>query len=853
MGTASFAAAGGEMAGTSSRESDERLLLGRGERAEVGVPSTDPTPGHGWREWLKHSWRARPRGPALGIVVRHAKHAFYQAVVLEVERGTPFLLSPVLLAIGAFTYFRLSFEPDLLVTIAVAAAVGAAALLTPRGRLPHYTAVATLLVVLGVLLGKVEALRAGTAMLGGEVTTRITGRVIGIDAFSEKRVRLTLDVLTTERPKLRYAPGRVRVTGRSVPTDVHAGDVVSGLVRLRPPPGPVRPDSYDFSFESYFDGIGASGFFLSRPERMTSSSAGILGRLSYFIENARNAIAARIRDRIGGAQGEIAAALMVGVRAGIPEEISESLRRTGLYHIISISGLHMALVAGAVIGSMRALLALFPGFASRWPVRKVAAVAGLAAIAFYLLISGGEVAAQRSFIMLAIMLTAVLFDRAALTMRNLALSALVVLALTPHEVVGPSFQMSFAATAALVAAYAFWNERRSKSAGRTPKRIGFAGRISRRAAMLIAGLVLTSLIAGLATAPYGVYHFQRVAPLSLAANLFAMPIVSAVVVPAGVAAAIFMPFGIEGPCLDLMGFGISAMLGVATWFSERSPIDVVGMISGLSVILFTLSLTAVAIATTWLRLVSVPLALAGLFTLDATPVPDVLVSEDAKLIGLVTQEGVLAVNLPRPNAFTVQNWQRALRADSVVKPRRLDAALLAGRTGVGDEVAKADAAIHDTADVPGLAAIEVGFSCAGTVCAARHPAGSNVVFTSDAEEGRRACSYAGIIVLTDATTPLHCAEHSVLVITARELARKGSAAVYLGRANPANGSAASDAGPLRPHVEYAVSTSSRPWHAHRVFSREARGLTPRPPKARTNVAAARRIGASSQSATETSP
>jgi competence protein ComEC len=840
-------------------------------------------------------------------------------VVLEVERGTPFLLSPVLLAIGAFTYFRLTFEPDFLLTAALAAAVGAGVLLAPRGRLTHYTAVATLLVVLGVLLGKVETLRAGTATLGGEVTTRITGRVIGIDAFSEMRVRLTLDVLTTERPRLRYAPGRVRVTGRSVPPDVRAGDIVSGLVRLRPPPGPVRPDSYDFSFESYFDGIGASGFLLKGPERVTSSPGGIFQRFSFFIENARNAIAARIRDRIGGAEGEIAAALMVGVRAGIPEEVSESLRRTGLYHIISISGLHMALVAGAVIGSMRALLALFPGFASRWPVRKVAAVAGLAAIAFYLLISGGEVAAQRSFIMLAIMLTAVLFDRAALTMRNLALSALVVLALTPHEVVGPSFQMSFAATAALVAAYAFWNERRSESAGRAPKRIGFAGRISRRAAMLIAGLVLTSLIAGLATAPYGVYHFQRVAPLSIAANLLAMPIVSAVVVPAAVAAGIFMPFGIEGPCLDLMGLGISAMLGVATWFSERSPIDVVGMISGSSVILFTLALTAVAIATTWLRLVSVPLALAGLFTLGATPVPDVLVSEDAKLIGLAAEDGALAVNLPRPNAFTVQNWQRALRADSVVKPKRLDAARvsvgvvpskaseagdssserrgatektenrsgpagatagrdgnsraasdaaevaargvawteggyeLVGQTGVGDELAKADAAIHDTADLPGLATIKVGFSCAGAVCAARHPAGSNVVFTSDAEEGRRACSYAGVIVLTDATTPLQCAEHSVLVITARELARKGSAAIYLGRANPANGSAASDAGPLRPQVEHAVPTSSRPWHAHRVFSREARGLAPRASKASTNGGAARRIGDSNQSAAESSP
>ena len=146
------------------------------------------------------------------------------------------------------------------------------------------------------------------------------------------------------------------------------------------------------------------------------------------------------------------------MRGGIPEDVNEALRRTGLYHIISISGLHMAMVAGTVMLLMRLGFAAFPGFTSRRPVKKYAAGAALAATAGYLFISGAEVAAQRSFIMLAVMLTAVLFDRAALTMRNLAVSAVVVIVVSPHEVVGPSFQMSFAATAALVAAYAWWSD-----------------------------------------------------------------------------------------------------------------------------------------------------------------------------------------------------------------------------------------------------------------------------------------------------------------------------------------------------------------------------------------------------------
>lgn len=148
-------------------------------------------------------------------------------------------------------------------------------------------------------------------------------------------------------------------------------------------------------------------------------------------------MAAHIEGRIGGPEGAIAAALITGIRAGIPEEINEALRITGLYHIISISGLHMALVAGTLMVSLRAGFALFPSFSMRRPVKKYAAAIALFATAFYLAMSGGDVAAQRSFIMLAVMLLAVLFDRAALTMRNLAISAFIILVVAPHEVVGP--------------------------------------------------------------------------------------------------------------------------------------------------------------------------------------------------------------------------------------------------------------------------------------------------------------------------------------------------------------------------------------------------------------------------------
>jgi ComEC/Rec2-related protein len=801
---------------------------------------------------LEQWWRNGKPLPPVPVIAARAVLALQNAAVLEGERGTLFLLVPVFLAAGAFLYFSLPVEPGLLLlATGVLASIGAAVLLRRR-RAGQLAALAVMVTLCGAVLAKGETWRAGTSMLGGDISTRITGQVVAIEPLSNGRARLTIDVMSTERPKLKYAPERIRATARHAPAGIEAGSVINGLVRLRPPSGPVRPDSYDFSFESYFDGIGASGYFMKGPDIVAEPGTGFAASVGTFIENARDKIAARIRQRIGGAEGEIAAALVVGVRAGIPNDVSEALRRTGLYHIISISGLHMALVAGVVIGALRAGFALFPGVSSRRPVRKYAALAGLVAIAAYLAISGGEVAAQRSFLMLAVMLVALVFDRAALTMRNLAISAIIVLAITPHEAIGPSFQMSFAATAALVGAYAFWTERRAgKRTFHDPGR-GLVSRAVRHVGALIVGLLLTSLVAGLATAAFGAYHFQRVAPLSLVANLAAMPIVSLLVVPFAVLAAVAMPFGLDGPFLDVMGKGITAMIVVAEWFSVRSPIDAVGLISGKSVVLLTVALIVATVATTWLRLLSLPLALAGLLTLGATRTPDVLISEDGRLVGYRTSEGLMAVNRPRPNAFTAENWKRTLQADGIRKPTS-DVGPEPPKLSGGIETAKAvykksEAVGHEgngasadgsflparqmvstqNPDAGNLAVAPVddpadrgaddsssAFLCDDVTCVAWHPSGVAIIHTSDPEEARIACSFAGVIILDNATVPLKCANPAVAVVTKRDLARRGSAAVYL------------PSGDGRPgEIRFAIGTPDRPWHRHRIFSREARGLAP---------------------------
>jgi len=310
---------------------------------------------------------------------------------------------------------------------------------------------------------------------------------------------------------------------------------------------------------------------------------------------------------------------------------------------------------------------------------------------------------------------------------------------------------------------------------------------------------MTSIIAGCATALFAIWHFQRVSPLSLFANLAVMPIVSLIVMPFAVLSSLAMPFGADGPFLYVMGKGLTAMIAISAWISERSPVDAVGLISQQSVLLVTIALIIATMATTWLRLAAVPFALAGLLTVSDTRAPDVLISEDARLVALPIGGGELAVSRARPNEFTVDNWKRALVSETIVVPEMFD---------------KADWQfdIADAANLPPGAP----FYCTDGVCLARHPSGAIIAHVEDRKDTWKACGFADLIVVNDATGYDSCHNPLVVVVTKRQLARKGSAAVFFDRQ--------SATGP--PIISFAVDGPYRPWHEQRKFSREARGLPP---------------------------
>ena len=347
--------------------------------------------------------------------------------------------------------------------------------------------------------------------------------------------------------------------------------------------------------------------------------------------------------------------LLTGRRDAITTPVNDAMFISGLGHVLSISGYHMAVVAGVVFFAVRALLALIPALTVGFPIKKWSAAAALAAAAFYLLLSGAEVATQRSFYMTAVVLIAVMVDRRAVTFRTLAVAAMIVLMLAPEAVVHPSFQMSFAATLGLVALVQIGMPRlfASPDNSATAKVALWGGRE-------IMTLTLASLVAGLATTPYAAFHFHRVTPYGVLANLAAMPVVSALVMPAGMLGLVAMPFGFDGFFWWLMGIGIDWMIVVTEWVAALP--GAIGRMAAFG----TGPLIAASAGIILLGLLRTPLRWSGAVVLVlsvvwalAVPQPDILISADGHNVGVRGRDGRLHLMQTAKDAFLLKEWLAA--------------------------------------------------------------------------------------------------------------------------------------------------------------------------------------------------
>ncbi|MEM6649900.1 MAG: ComEC/Rec2 family competence protein [Pseudomonadota bacterium] len=568
----------------------------------------------------------------------------------ELESRRFILWAPICMIVGIGIYFTLFTEPALAigpVAVSLAAVIWGVSSYGAHAKTGFFAKV-LFFVALGFALIQFRAMAVDAPILSQKAgPVDVVGTLIAIeDRPSAQRYLIEPDEIGVF-PKERI-PKRVRITWRGAPVQATPGDKIRIRAVLSPPPIPVSPGGFDYGRQLYFEQIGALGFSYSGAMVVEKAEKPVL---SAQLRRLRNALADHIMARTGERAGPVAAALMTGKRERIPEDITQNLRDTGLAHLLAISGLHMGLVCGFLFFTLRFFFALHQGWATEYPIKKWAALGALAGGAFYLCLSGAAWSAQRAFIMAAISFIAILVDRRAISMRNVALAAFVILILRPEAVLSAGFQMSFAAVMALIATYEGWDRKRRDN----------VKDIKRRPTLkFFSGLAMTSLVAGLATAPFAIYHFNRIAAFGLVANLVVMPIVTLFIMPVSIVALALVPIGLDAPLWWAVGKGIeivlwltnqianwpSAAVLVPQWPKTAWLLSIIGMIT--------------------LCLFRSPIRLAGLLAFPVaflfimlTPKPIIYIGEDAKNVGVVTvEEGRQRLELMsrRRSRFAVETW-----------------------------------------------------------------------------------------------------------------------------------------------------------------------------------------------------
>ncbi len=566
---------------------------------------------------------------------------------LSSERERLPLWIPVMLGAGMALYFSLLFEPPLWLAASLLVCCVLAGCLLRRHLLARVLCIALALAAAGFALAQFRTQQVSTPVLYGELFYKTVEARVDDIHLREKARRLVLTDAAIEGLSTQRTPQRLSITLKKDAPDVRIGDRVRVKTMLFAPPAPAMPGGYDYTRALYFQGIGAVGF---SPSEIEILEKGAPRQFEEALNTLRLALAERISAPLSKENAPVATSIMVGEQSAVSEEVSEAMRDAGIYHVLSISGLHMTLAAGLLYFTARLLLALYPPLALRWPVKKIAACIGLTGAFAYLLLAGYPVPAVRSFIMVACVMLAILCDRRGISLYSLAWAATLILLWQPEAVVSASFHLSFAATLGIVALY----ERFSHSFA------AWGEGLVRRVWLYFVAAMMTSLVATLMTAPLVVHHFNRFTALGIIANMLLMPLISFCIMPVAVVALIAIPFGLELWPLKLLDSGLSLMVEGARWFASFSAANI--MLPSLSSWGFALTIIGGLWLCLWktnLRFFSLPIIFIGIATIALQQPYDLLISDDGSKAALRQEDGRWLFLRGTPESFDGAQWLRA--------------------------------------------------------------------------------------------------------------------------------------------------------------------------------------------------
>ena len=580
--------------------------------------------------------------------VREALEAF-----LERERGQLPPWFVVGFGSGIVAWFAIDQPLQWTAFLCVSGALAIAGFAAKGGRAERALGWFALAMTLGCALVWARAHYVAAPRLERPKVTEFRARVERVETLTAKGdLRLTL------APADPALPPRVRVSIKQdqAPRGIATGAQLQLRARLAPPPGMALPGGYDFARDAWFKGIGAVG-------RSLGDVTVLRPAVESGIDGVRDRLDRHIRERLPGANGGIATALATGDQNAVPEADADAMRRSGLTHLLSVSGLHIAAAVGAAMLLTLKLLALSERLALKLNLVLVAAGVGALTGIGYTLLTGAQVPTIRSCVAALLVLAGIALGRDALSIRLLAVGALVVLLFRPESIAGASFQLSFAAVASIIALHSSPWARRLFSR----REEGLAARIVRALLAMIA----TGLTVELTLIPIALYHFHRAGLYGVVANIIAIPLTTFVIMPLEAGALLLDIGGLGSPLWWLCGLSLNLLLALAHFVASSS---------GAVALLASMPPWALGVMVSgglWLFLWTSRVRFLGLLPImlgatvaAASPKPDLLVTGDGRHLAVVDADGTPLLLRDRSHDFIRKVFAQASGFDA--DPQDLD-------------------------------------------------------------------------------------------------------------------------------------------------------------------------------------
>jgi competence protein ComEC len=589
------------------------------------------------------------------------------------------------LGTGVLLYFAAPAEPAPRLTLGVTAGIGLITLIAAalsRFRLFLWPTFVLFVISCGFAAGCFRTSLMAPHFIAGEMRAAVlVGRIAQVEPLpSGERLTLAPVFFAKTMSAGAAGPGKLQITVLTGTGDLRPGDWVRLRADLHPPSGPATPGAFDFRRQAFFSGVDGIGFSyaVKRAEAPAGWDADLSGsRFGSWADRLRQRIGQRIAQILPDENGALAIALVVGNQTALRKTDMAAMRDSGLSHLLSISGLHISMAAGLVFFACRFLFALWPWLALRIATKKWAAVLALAGATFYAVLagaaepslSGSVVPTQRSLFMVAIAFAAILVDRSPISLRLVAWSAVLLLLWQPESLIGPSFQMSFAAVFALIASFealrpclAVLRQHLAVPAvDLTGRVMGYGG----KAFFWLFSLILSSLIASLATAPFGLYHFDRLQIYGIVANMLAVPLTGFWLMPAAAIALLLMPLGLDAPFWQLLGWGCELLFWIGRSVQHwPNAVIAVPAMPAWGLLAASAGLIWICLGRNWNRAWGLLGVAAMVLSLVFMRQPDILLSESGRLIAIRAPASDLTVSSNRAERRVRETW---LRQDAQAK------------------------------------------------------------------------------------------------------------------------------------------------------------------------------------------